>query len=46
LIEARLGEHPEWADRLTTNKLGCSDMTVKGTWGRKSDRLLGADGRR
>jgi hypothetical protein len=29
LIEARLREHPEWADNLIANKLGCSDHTVK-----------------
>jgi hypothetical protein len=28
LIEARLREHPEWADNLIANTLGCSHMTV------------------
>jgi hypothetical protein len=47
------GEHPEWADNLVANTLGCSDMTVKavrqeleaGSQIRKVDRLLGADGK-
>jgi hypothetical protein len=45
--EARLREHPEWADNLLANTLGCSDMTVTAVRPeiRKLDRLLGADGK-